>query len=137
MNGYTTININGETVGIKFGYLAIKEFSLAAEKKRDVYYDTVNGEPQLSFLGIAKLIHCGYKNNCEIKETEPKYFLEQFNDWVEIAINDEERKKQLAEVLTVFAESQYVKMLAEMQVNGEETKKKIVKGITKKSKATS
>lgn len=137
MNGYTTININGEPVGIKFGYLAIKEFSLAAEKKRDVYYDTVNDEQQLSFLGIAKLIHCGYKNNCEIKETEPKYFLEQFNDWVEMSINDEERKKQLAEVLTVFAESQYVKMLAEMQVNGEETKKKTVKGITKKSKATS
>jgi len=137
MNGYTTININGETVGIKFGYLAIKEFSLAAEKKRDVYYDTVNDEQQLSFLGIAKLIHCGYKNNCEIKETEPKYFLEHFNDWVEIAINDEERKKQLAEVLKVFAEYQYVKRLAEMQVNGEETKKKIVKGITKKSKATS
>lgn len=140
MNGYTQININGQSVGIKFGYLAIKEFFLAAEKKREVYYDKLGDVEQLSFLGIAKIIHCGYKNNCELKEVEPSLSLSDFNDWVEGSLNDEERKTQLAEVLNVFATSQYVKTLAEMAKNGqetEETKKKIVKSGSRKLKAAS
>jgi hypothetical protein len=141
MNGYTTILINGETVGIKFGYLAIKAFSLAAEKKRAVYYDKVkDGDgkdvDQLSFLGIAKLIQCGYNNNCELKEVEPTLTLEDFNDWVEGSTGDPERQKQVTEALTVFAQSQYVKTLAEMpQVNGaetEDTKKKTANRGSKK-----
>lgn len=139
MNGYTTISINGSPVGIKFGYLAIKDFSLAAEKKRDVYYDNLNGEQQLSFIGIAKLIQCGYKNNCELKEIEPVLTLEDFNSWVEEGISDTERATQLAEVLRVFAESQYVKALADMPrpEETERTKKKIVKSGSRKLKQVS
>jgi hypothetical protein len=146
MNGYTTIQINGATVGLKFGYLAIKAFSLAAEKKRAVYYDRVKGEDgveadQLSFLGIAKLIQCGYKNNCELKEVEPTLTLDDFNTWVEESAGNIERAKEITEALTVFAQSQYVKALVEMpQPNGtetEEAKKKIAKAGSKKLKAAS
>lgn len=132
MNGYISININGQPVGIKFGFLAIKEFSLAAEKKRDVFYD---GD-SLSFLGIAKLIQSGYKNNCEIKEVEPTLTLEDFNNWTEDAMSSEERKKELADVLNVFAQSQYVKTLQDLPKD-EEAKKKNSKTTTKKLKAKS
>jgi hypothetical protein len=143
MNGYINININGQTVGIKFGYLAIKEFSLAAEKKKAVYYDKSKNEKgedveQLSFLGIAKLIHAGYKNNCELKEVDPTLTLEDFNEWVEGAISNEETQKQLTETLTVFAQSQYVKTLSEKNGNEtEEAKKKIVNSGSRKLKAQS
>jgi hypothetical protein len=139
MNGYTTININGQTVGIKFGYLAIKEFSLAAEKKRAVYYDKVNGEEQLSFLGIAKIIHCGYKNDCELKEVDPVLTLEDFNNWVEGIVGNVEAQKELTRVLTVFSESQFVKaMIGDTNnVETEEAKKKIEKPGSRKLKAAS
>jgi hypothetical protein len=130
MNGYTQIKVNGEPVGVKFGFLAIKEFAIATEKKREVFYD---GD-SLSFLGIAKLIQCGYKNNCEIKEVEPVLTLEDFNNWTEEAMNSEERKAELAVVLTAFAESQYVKTLTDMK-GDEEAKKKTPKSTLRKSSA--
>lgn len=132
MTGYIQININGQPVGIKFGLLSIKDFSLAAEKKRDVLYEGEN----LSFLGVAKLIQCGYKNNCEIKEVEPVLTLEDFNNWTEEAMSSDERKKELAEVLNVFAQSQYVKLLQDLPQD-EDAKKKTLKGTSKKSKAKS
>jgi hypothetical protein len=132
MNGYTQINVNGEPVGIKFGFPAIKEFAIATEKKREVFYD---GD-SLSFLGIAKLIQCGYNNNCEIKEVEPVLTLEDFNNWTEEAMNSEERKGELAVVLNAFAESQYVKLLTDLPKE-EEAKKKTPKSTLRKSSAKS
>ena len=131
MNGYTTININGQTVGIKFGLLAIKEFSLTTEKKREVLYEGDN----LSFLGMAKLIQCGYKNNCEIKEVQPTLTLEDFNNWTEEALTSDERKNDVSVVLNCFAESQFVKTLIDLPK--EETKKKTQSNTLKKSNPAS
>jgi hypothetical protein len=110
-----------------------------------VYYDTVKNEKgedtrQLSFIGIAKIIHCGYRNNCELKEVEATLTLDDFNTWVESSLSDEEIRKQLTDALEVFASSQYVKALADMAKNGsetEETKKKIVQRGSRKLKAAS
>lgn len=131
MNGYIKININGEPVGIKFGFSAITSFYVATEEKKEVYY---SGE-SLTFLGIAKLIHCGYKNNCEIREEVPALTLEDFHNWVEEAMTNDERKKEVAEVLNVFSDSQYVKALIDLPK--EETKKKTSKSTLKKSKVRS
>jgi hypothetical protein len=106
MNGYAQINIDGTAVDLYFGYLAIKAFQLAAEKKRDMYYEKVKqGEEeveQFSFLGYAKLIECGYKNNCEVEEVQPTYTLKDFNYWVEGSVNNPERQTQIVKVLEAF-----------------------------------
>lgn len=147
MNGYIQININGQPTGIKFGEYAIKKFRIAAEKNHDVFYEKVKNqktgkeEDSLTFLGIAKIFHCGYLNNCAIKEAEPELTLEVFNDFVEQVFfgTDEKSKEEMAKGLNVFSESQYVKLLvnAVNELEEEETKKKGSKNTSKKSKANS
>jgi hypothetical protein len=133
MNGYVRININGQPIGIKFAYPAITSFYVAADKKKDSYYAGEN----LTYLGAAKLIHCAYLNNCEITEEEPKLTVEDFYNWTEEAMINEERAKELATVLTAFSESQYVKTLTEKKEVEEKTKKKTSKSTSKKLKAES
>lgn len=135
MNGKTSININGQPVTLTFGFMAIKEFSIAAAKKRDLYYETTQdakGKEQsnLTFFGYAKLFHSAYKNDCELKETEPEFTLEEFNEWVEGSMGDQKRTEEIAKALVVFAESKYVKTLID-QVDVE-TKKKTPKKSLKK-----
>jgi hypothetical protein len=124
-NGYTTININGQAIGIKFGWGAIKEFAEADQKRHDVYYSKINVEGKevesLTYLGIAKLLQCGYKNNCDIKEVDPVLTLEDFNDWVEGTLDNAQAAEELTKVLNVFSESKLVKV---GQRGDEEVKKK-------------
>lgn len=135
MTGKATITIDGKAVALKFAWNAVKDFSLAAEKKQHVYYDG----GQLSFLGMAKLLHCGYKCACEVQEVEPEMTLEPFSDFVESSMSDPRAAKELTNALTVFAKSQTVKTLAELNKNSvqEEAKKKTVKAGTKKSRRSS
>lgn len=137
-NGYTSISINGQSVGIKFNYKAVGDFIIATIEKRDKYYV---GEDKFSYLGIAKLLKLGYDENCEIKEVEPTLSLEDFFNWVEAAHleNKESDKAEITKAINVFNDSQYVKTLVEQFTDktGEESKKKTPKSTSKKSKAKS
>jgi hypothetical protein len=138
MNGYTTIAINGQSVGIKFNYKAVGDFFIAAVDKRDSYYV---GEDKFTYLGIAKLLKCGYDENCVIKEQEPAYSLEFFFNWVEGAYlnNSEKDKAEITKALETFNQSQYVKTLVEQMSEPKEegSKKKTSKPTLKRSKAKS
>jgi hypothetical protein len=124
-NGYTTINIDGKAIGIKFGWGAIKDFAEADQKRHDVYYAKVSVEGKdvesLTYLGIAKLLQCGYLNNCAIKEVDPVLTLEDLNDWVESTIDNAQAADELTKVLNVFSESKIVKV---GQREDEDVKKK-------------
>ena len=118
-NGYTTIQIGSNPVGIKFDYLAVKLFTKASADKIDIYFtETAEGQ-SLTIFGIAKLLHTAYISNCERKEVKPEIDFEPFVDWVE-QLNDSDKPEdqaELARVLTLYAESSYSKKL--MAVNEE------------------
>jgi hypothetical protein len=114
MNGYIKVNINGQEVGLKFGYPAIKEFTLACADKPGVYLaKDEKEESTITDLGIAKLIHSAYKNECLLLERSPVLTFKDFNEWVEGAMEDEARKDVIIEVLGVWATSRYTKLAIE------------------------
>jgi hypothetical protein len=112
MNGSTTILINGQTVGLKFAFPAIKWFKEESEKKPDIYFVT-GDSGGFTVEGLAKLIECSYKNHCLIKETEPTLLYENFYEYVEESQETEEGQKELTRITKVYADSSVMKRLVE------------------------
>lgn len=113
MNGATTIQINGQTVGLKFAYPAIKWFTEESIKS-DLFF--VPGETGgFTVEGLAKLIECSYKNNCLIKETEPVLKYEDFYNYVEGSQDTDDGQKELTRVTEVYAESSVMKKIMDIQ----------------------
>ena len=74
---YTTITINDQKVGLKFG---MASFRYLSEKfVEGISFN--NGE--LTEIGIAHLIYSGYLNNCLVKDVIPQHKFEYFSDYVE------------------------------------------------------
>lgn len=113
MTGYTTIQINGQTVGLKFAYPAIKWFT-EESLKSDLFF--VPGETGgFTIEGLAKLIQCSYRNNCLIKEVEPELKFEDFYNYVETNQETEEGQIELTRVTEAYAESSVMKKIIDSQ----------------------
>lgn len=119
MTGYTTIQINGQTVGLKFAYPAIKWFTEQCLKPGVAEMFFVQSEkPEeggFTIEGLSKIIECSYKNNCLIKEVEPTLKFEDFYNYVEISQETPEGLAELTRVTQVYAESSVMKRLIETQ----------------------
>lgn len=116
MKGYININLNGQQVGLKFAYPAIKMFAEALDKKPDLYL--IEGErADFTIEGLAKFIQCGYINNCLIKEVEPSLTYEDFFNYAEGAQEDEDRAIEIGKVLECYGETVYAKKLSEEKKN--------------------
>lgn len=115
MNGSTTIQINGQTVGLKFAYPAIKWFTEATMKDPDGIFFTPGGESTFTVEGLAKLIQCSYRNHCLIKEVEPTLSYEDFFDFVEENQDTEEGQRELMRITEVYAAASVMKRLIEAQ----------------------
>lgn len=117
---YTTITINDQKVGLKFG---MASFRYLSEKfVEGISFD--RGE--LTEIGIAHLVYGGYYNNCLVKDVLPKLKFEDIVDFVESNIKNEDFLIEMKEILKVWGESEMIKKAAE-QAN-EEPKKKISRG---------
>jgi hypothetical protein len=113
MNGYIQFSLDGKKVGIKFAYPAMRMFFEAMQEKEQFYF--VQGEvSSMTIEGLAKLIECGYKNNCLIKEFEPEITYEQFFNWVESAIDDPEKSEAISLIEKCYADSIYAKKIQEI-----------------------
>lgn len=112
MKGYIQINVNGKPVGLKFAFPANRMFAEALEKKPDLYI--ISGE-QANFTveGLAKFIHCGYLNNCLIKEVEPELTYEDFFNYSEDGLESEERVEEIRKVMECWGETYYAKKMVE------------------------
>jgi hypothetical protein len=104
MNGYTRITIEGHEVGLKFGTEATVMFLTAYHSQANMY----NNEGGLTFLGISKIIECGYLNNCALNGKEPIYDSSFFYDWTFAALKTAEGAKEIEKVCVSWYESQYV-----------------------------
>lgn len=114
MNGLATITINGQQVGLRFAYPAIKWFSEASIKNGDAYFTDGTGGG-FTVEGLAKLFHCSYRNQCLIKEVEPTLSYEDFYNWVDERQRTEEGQAELVKVTEVYAESSVMKKMVEAQ----------------------
>lgn len=118
MNGATTIQINGQTVGLKFAYPAIKWFT-EESATNDLFF--VPGETGgFTVEGLAKLIQCSYKNHCLIKEVEPSLKYEDFYNYVESNQDTDEGQKELIRITEIYASSSVIKKL----IDAKDDKKK-------------
>lgn len=127
-SGYTTILINGQTVGLKFGLPALKQ--LGEFEKKVPFYDGNN----YSDLGMAHIIYAGYCNNQFIKTQDVTYQFEDFYNVVEECLNDAEQAVSvLRPIIECFEQSRYVAPVAAKPGEDEGKKKN---GLGTKSKAT-
>jgi hypothetical protein len=114
---YTTITIEGQQIGLRFGYPCVRWFTEAGVENKDFFEGSKDKEGNqenttLSEIGIAKLVQFAYENECAVKEIKPEIIFEKFYEWVEQRVEGE-LSNELSEVLTVWAGSIAIKRLVE------------------------
>ena len=100
---YTTITINGETIGLKFG---MPSFRYLENKFVEGKSFTNN---QINEIGIAHIIYSGYMNNCILKDVDLKYNLEFFSDWIEANLKNNESINDITNVINFWANNDFIK----------------------------
>lgn len=119
---YTTITINDQKVGLKFG---MASFRYISDKLKDgITFD--NGE--INEIGIAHLIYSGYYNNCLVKGVLPEITFETLLDYIEANIMKQDFIDELKEIIKVWGESDMIKQNVATTNQEEEPKKKSSRG---------
>lgn len=107
MNGYISVLMDGEKIGIKFGMPAIRQFGTNLKK-----FELIT-EGAYNELGIAHILYAGYCCNCQVKYEVPEIKFEKFYEFAEQALSNEERLQVIKDVIKCFEESQYVQAVVE------------------------
>jgi hypothetical protein len=120
---YTTITINDQKVGLKFGMASFRYLS-------DKFKDGISFENgELNEIGIAHLVYSGYYNNCLVKGVLPEMTLENLVDYIEVNILKSEFLEELKKVISVWGESDMIKSsVASAQEIDDKAKKKTSRG---------
>lgn len=110
---YTTFELKGEKIGLKFGMASFRY--LANTKFLDAN-DTITE------IGIAKILYSGYYNNCIIKDVEPKYTLEDFVDYIELNLKNDAFMIEIQKIIELWGQNDIIKQASNNDV--QEPKKK-------------
>jgi hypothetical protein len=120
---YTTITINDQKVGLKFGMASFRYLS-------DKFIDGIsfnNGE--LNEIGVAHLVYSGYYNNCLVKGVLPEITFENLVDYIEANIMKSEFLEELKSIISIWGESEMIKSNIQVAEEVEDkAKKKISRG---------
>lgn len=115
---YTTIIINDETIGLKYGMASLRYLT-------DKFDSSAFNNNELTEIGIAHILYAGYYNNCLVKNQDTKLTFEQFVDWIELNLRNEEVIQQIKNAIDVWSQNEYIKQSQEVE---QTTKKKISRG---------
>ena len=120
---YTTITINDQKVGLKFGMASFRYLS-------DKFKDGISFENgELNEIGVAHLVYSGYYNNCLVKGVLPEMTFENLVDYVEVNIMKSEFLEELKKVISVWGESDMIKSsVSSTQEIDDKAKKKSLRG---------
>jgi hypothetical protein len=120
---YTTITINDQKVGLKFGMASFRYLS-------DKFKDGISFENgELNEIGVAHLVYSGYYNNCLVKGVLPEMTFENLVDYVEVNIMKNEFLEELKCIIKVWGESDMIKSnVAQIQEVDDKAKKKSSRG---------
>jgi hypothetical protein len=117
---YTTITINDQKIGLKFGMASFRYLS-------DKFVEGISFDKgELTEIGISHLIYAGYYNNCLVKDVLPELKFENIVDFVESNIKEDKFLTEMKEILKVWGESEMIKKATEQ--SNDEPKKKISRG---------
>ena len=120
---YTTITINDQKVGLKFG---MASFRYLSDKFKDGF-SFENGE--INEIGISHLVYSGYYNNCLVKNVLPEMTFENLVDYVESNIMKDEFLEELKNIIKVWGESDMIKSNKNpVEKEEDKTKKKTLRG---------
>jgi hypothetical protein len=101
---YTTITINDEKVGLKFGMASFRYLS-------DKFKDGISFENgELNEIGVAHLVYSGYYNNCLVKGVLPEMTFENLVDYIEKNMVKSEFLDELRNAIKIWTESDMVKI---------------------------
>ena len=117
---YTTIEIEGKTIGLKFGMASFRY--LQNRFKDEISF---NGNT-LTEIGFAQILYSGYYNNCIIKDVVPEYNIEFFVDFIENNLKDDDIINKINSVIQLWSENDYIKNISNTEKT--ETKKKTTRG---------
>lgn len=109
MKNYTTIEINGRAVGLKFGLPAVRQIFEKTLKQKLEEEDGNYGP-----YGMAQVLFAGYENNCLVKEIQGDLTFEDFSDFVDQQYVDKSLAK-IIDAISVFTNSTIVKGMVESQ----------------------
>lgn len=115
---YTTLTINDEKIGLKFGMASFRYLSEGKFVEGKSFQNNVITE-----IGIAHIIYSGYMNNCLVKEQEEQYSFEFFVDFIEFNLKNEKVINEIKNIIDVWSKSDFIK-----QKSDETTKKKSTRG---------
>jgi len=120
---YTTITINDQKVGLKFGMASFRYLS-------DKFKDGISFENgELNEIGVAHLVYSGYYNNCLVKGVLPELTFENLVDYIETNIMKNEFLEELKVIIKVWGESDMIKSnVAQTEQLEPEAKKKSSRG---------
>jgi hypothetical protein len=122
MKGKITIQIGGKPVSLWFTHRSVRWFieaaiaAMARTGDKGIYWLLdEKGEATGNFTeeGFAKLVECGYKLSCFVKETEPALTYEHFCEWVQEIAETEEGGKVIKDVMACYADSSIGKKAAQ------------------------
>jgi hypothetical protein len=115
---YTTITINKETIGLKFGMASFRylQDKFSKDKSFDISI--------LSEITISHIIYSGYFNNCLVKEVDPKYSFAEIVEWVEQTLLKNQEDNDIAKAIKIWSESDFIRN----EQKTEEPKKKTSRG---------
>lgn len=100
---YTTITINGEKIGLKFGMASFRYLSDKFANNKAIENNELNE------IAIAQIIYSGYYNNCLVKEIEPALTFEDFVDFIELNIKNTEVIESIRAVIEVWSKNDFLK----------------------------
>lgn len=122
-DGYISIDVNGEKLGLKFGMLANEWFINQLEEDKSLM--SADGEPSL--IGAAYLIYYGYLNNCKHKGTKEAYNMGYFLQWIEEVSIDPEKAHVLEDIGVCYRDSRFThEWIRRIDAATEEVKKKMI-----------
>ena len=118
---YTTITIKDQKVGLKFGMASFRYLS-------DKFIDGIAFQnDELNEIGISHILYGGYYNNCLVKGVDATLTFEDFVDYIELNISNDEFLIELKSIISIWSSSDFIKKTQE-EVSDKNPKKKTTRG---------
>ena len=114
---YTTITINEETIGLKFGMASFRYLQEKFQNDKNLDSSILNE------ITISHIIYSGYFTNCIVKEVDPKYKFADIVEWVVQTLLNDQEDSEIAKAIKVWSESDFIK-----KGTDDQTKKKNSRG---------
>jgi len=117
---YTTLTINGEKIGLKFGMASFRYLSEGKFIEGKAFSNN-----QLTEIGIAHILYSGYYNNCLVKDADIKYSFEDLVDFIELNFANQQIQDEIKSILEIWANSEFLKPKEQVD---QDSKKKNTRG---------